>query len=114
MAGFRKEGQKRPAGARLQANAAIRRPDLPADGGIGHVRRARFEFDRAPDRAGWRSTGGRSAFAGRHARLVAAGVVQLSVTGDPWPLSPALRVLPRRLFGPAVTWSVLPKSDLAS
>ena len=95
-------------------DSAIWRPDVPANGGFDHVRCARFEFHCAPDRAGRRRPGGRSAFAGRHARIVAPRGVQLSLTGGPWPHSPALRVLPHSLFGPFVTWSVLPKSDLAS
>ena len=56
-----KEDQKRPAGARLQAHAAIRRPDIPANRGLDHARCARLEFHRAPDRAGRRRPGGRSA-----------------------------------------------------
>ncbi len=114
LAGCRKEDQKRSAGARFQADAAIRGPDVPARGSFDHVRCARLEFHRAPDRAGRRCPGGRSALARRHARIVAPRGVQLSLTGCPWPHSPALRVLPHSLFGPFVTWSVLPKSDLAS
>ena len=59
----REERQERPAGARLQADAALRRPDVPAHGGFDHARCARLECDRAPDRAGRRGPGGRSALA---------------------------------------------------
>ena len=76
-----KKDQERSAGARFQADAALRRPDFPANGGFHHARCARPEFDCAADRAGRRRTGGRSARARRHAGLVAARGLQLSRAG---------------------------------
>ena len=76
-------------------DAAFRRPDVPANGGLDHLRCARLEFHCAPDRAGRRRPGGRSALARRHARIVAPRSLELSCAGCPSPHSPALRVLPQ-------------------
>ena len=71
---------------------AVRRPDVPADGRLDHVRCARLELHRAADRAGRRRTGGRSARSRWDAGLVAARGVQLSRIGCSGAGPPALRV----------------------
>ena len=42
VADCREENQERPAGARFQAQSAVRRPDFPADGGFHHAGCTRF------------------------------------------------------------------------
>ena len=59
-------------------DAALWRPDFPANGGFHYARCTRIERDCAPDRAGRRGTGGRSARSRRHAGLVAAARPQLN------------------------------------
>ena len=81
VAGGGEEDQERSAGARLQAQPAVRRPDFPANGGFHHARCARLGQHRAAGRAGRRRPGGRSARARRHAGFVAAGGLQLSRAG---------------------------------
>ena len=53
-------------------DSALRRSDIPADGGFHYPRCARFGLDCAPDRASRRRAGGRSSRFGRHAGAVAA------------------------------------------
>ena len=91
------------AGARLQADPAVRRHDFPAHGGFHHVRCARLEFHRAADRAGRRRAGRRSAQPRRHAGPVAARGLQLSRAAAADCAPPALRVLPQAPSGPFVT-----------
>ena len=73
-------------------DAALRRPDFPADGGFHYPRCARSERDRAAGRAGRRGAGGRSARSGRHAGVVAAGRHQLNRQKRVLCRPPALRV----------------------
>ena len=105
--------KKRPARARLQAAAALRRSAVPANGGVDHAGRARPGRHCAPYRAGRR----------RQAvdRLAMDGMLAL---WQPAPridrrwgasgASPALRVVSQARFRAIVTHFGLPKFDLAS
>ena len=59
-------------------DAALRRPDFPANGGLRCPRRARLGRDRAADRAGRRRAGGRSARSRWNAGAMAAGGHELN------------------------------------
>ena len=72
-------------------DAALRRPDVPANGGFDYPRCARLERDCAADRASRRRAGGRSARSRWHAGAVAARRHQLSRAESGFARSPALR-----------------------
>ena len=67
------ERQERFAGARFQTDAALRRPDVSANGGLHYAGRARLERDRAAGRARRPGPGGRPPRPRWNAGIVAAG-----------------------------------------
>ena len=73
------ERQERPAGARLQAAAALFRPAVPAHGRLDHAGRGGPGHHCPPYRAGRRQPGGRPPLHGWPAGIMAAGGLELTV-----------------------------------